>query len=95
MQGKKGSAKRLKASACPACRKRMDAATALFGEFAPKAGDVSVCFYCGAQLVFNSDMTLRLLTKRDGVDDATQRQLTALSKRIVMLRDSEKGHVQS
>lgn len=41
---------------CPACGRVLDAATQVDGPGAvPVAGDVTVCFYCGAGLVYTAD----------------------------------------
>lgn len=41
---------------CPVCESKLDAAHPTAGAPAPMPGDVSICFYCTAFLVFNDDM---------------------------------------
>jgi len=50
------------AGRCPACLKTLDGATHPSGNSLPTSGDVSVCAYCSAPLIFNDDLTLRTLT---------------------------------
>ncbi len=45
-------------SRCPACLKTLDGAFDPWRYAAPEAGDLSVCAYCTAPLVFNDDLTL-------------------------------------
>ena len=50
---------------CPLCGYFMDAATCVSAETLPlpKSGDISMCLSCGAALVFNKDLSLRLMTE--------------------------------
>ena len=51
---------------CPACGKKLDAATKLNDTDQPRAGDFSICFHCGVYLRFNEDSTtLRVATVDD------------------------------
>ena len=50
---------------CPICWKKLDAATATQKGTKPKAGDATVCICCGALLVFNDDLTVRLPTDEE------------------------------
>ena len=47
-------------SRCTGCGASLDAATA--SRATPRAGDVTVCFYCGHVLAFADDLSLRPLT---------------------------------
>ncbi len=40
-------------SACPKCNAKLDGATHVYGEGGPEPGDLSVCMYCSAALVFD------------------------------------------
>lgn len=51
------------AARCPACQSKVNSATDPTGRAVPVPGDLSVCAYCSAQLVFNSDLTVRLLLR--------------------------------
>ena len=48
-------------SACPCCGRKLDGATKTHGERkrGPKAGDLSLCVYCGEMLIFADDSYLR------------------------------------
>ena len=52
---------------CPSCNAKLDHSTAIDQVSAPTAGDLSVCFYCAEKLVFNEDLTLRLMTPADAL----------------------------
>jgi hypothetical protein len=50
-------------SECPVCGYTLTGATGAFDPTStPKPGDLSVCAKCAAPLVFNSDLTIRLLS---------------------------------
>lgn len=53
------------ASECPECGKKLDAATGVQADQAPRPGDVSICIYCRTWLRFTDDLTLRIMTKED------------------------------
>lgn len=46
---------------CPSCGADLPCSTAVDGEAQPSPGDVSVCMYCCAPLVFTEGLGLRLL----------------------------------
>lgn len=46
---------------CPGCNKTVNAATGTDGVSVPSQGDLSICFNCGTLLVFNEDLTVRIL----------------------------------
>ncbi len=46
---------------CPACLTTLSGAKDPEGTATPKPGDGSVCVYCTAALIFNSDLTLRVM----------------------------------
>jgi len=54
----------MKNARCPACLKRLDAATSL-SSATPAPGSVSVCAYCATYVVFQTDMTLRQARPED------------------------------
>jgi hypothetical protein len=45
---------------CPACDRKVDAASKLTGVGAPSPGDVALCLYCGYPGIYGDDMKLRL-----------------------------------
>jgi hypothetical protein len=53
---------RIPATACPGCRKVIDAVT---GTGRAKPGDVTMCAYCLVFLIFTDLMEQRLLTNRE------------------------------
>lgn len=50
---------------CPSCEMALDAATDAYGEATPEPGDLTVCIYCAAILVFTDTMGLRLPTDEE------------------------------
>lgn len=48
---------------CPACLRTLNGAAAIGRRATPRAGDLSVCCYCTALLEFNTDLTVRLLSR--------------------------------
>lgn len=75
--------------AAPCCGKVLDAAT---GTDRPSPADVSVCFECGSLLVFNDDLTLRILTAPElaALDAGTLAFLMRTRARVIELR-AERG----
>lgn len=49
---------------CPNCGHIADRASGCSGE-SPSEGDVSICLYCGAFLMFTSDLYQRMMGKDD------------------------------
>jgi hypothetical protein len=49
----------LKATPCPECRYKLDAATAAFSHAKPGPGDVTVCINCAALLEFTDELGLK------------------------------------
>ena len=46
---------------CLACRRRIECASSAFDDAEPKAGDITVCIYCGHIMAFRwSDRNLKL-----------------------------------
>lgn len=56
---------RVPSNRCPVCKYQMDAATGVEPETKPKPGDVSICWQCGAVLIFDTDLTSRLPTEQE------------------------------
>lgn len=50
---------RIGPSVCPSCGAEGDSATGVTTAQAPKAGDVSICFYCCEILVYADDLRMR------------------------------------
>lgn len=67
------------AGECPDCLERVDAASS-GGGHAPKAGDFSVCVFCGCILRFTEKMELR----RASEDDLADPKLTAPARDMLL-----------
>lgn len=50
---------------CVLCHGILNAATMVDGVDDPAVGDVSICVYCGNVMVFDDDMNLRAMTKKE------------------------------
>lgn len=74
----------------PCCGRALDAATSVEHEHRPAEGDVSVCAYCAALLVFDTEQRSRLMLKLEFVDlDAeTRRMLHRVQDTILQLREA-------
>lgn len=73
-----GKTRRTRPNKCLSCGAINDAATPAFGNDAPSAGSISICFDCGHIMAFKSDRSLRNLT-----DD--EMRLVAGDLRIIRL----------
>lgn len=85
--------KELPSCACPACAKELNAATPTKGEGMPKPGDYSLCFGCGSFLVFQQDLTVRLLTieEIETMDDENRNDLVRCRRMHAVMLDVAKG----
>ena len=74
---------------CPICGEKLDAASPAEGQGTPGPGDVSVCFYCTAFLVFGEDMAPELMSEETykALDRETLAELS-------MIRSLIKGQKQ-
>jgi hypothetical protein len=73
---------------CPACGEELGSAT---GVGKPKPGDVSVCAYCEALMVFNDDMTVRLMTEEEKRGLSTDgRAMLEIMRTVVQQRIRER-----
>ena len=50
---------------CPCCNAEIDSATDPMNKYTPEPGDASICFNCLAWLLFNDDLSLRMVTDDD------------------------------
>ena len=50
---------------CPKCGQVLDATVNMLGDEAPEPGNLSVCAHCTAYLVFNDDLTQRLMSDEE------------------------------
>jgi hypothetical protein len=75
---------------CPSCKKQLDASTAVQGNNgeAPIAGDLSVCFSCGAFLKFTGPSSTVCLSDAEfnKLDFETKRVLDC-GKQVVLSRN--------
>lgn len=73
---------------CPKCGRVQDACTNTQEDRAPRAGDVTVCFYCAARLELDAGLRLRELSAADlvALDPVTRNQLELVARSIVAWR---------
>lgn len=74
---------------CPSCGANLDAYAPSAGPpRAPVPGDLSVCFHCGVSLVFNPDLSLRLMMLLEFVQlsDAERAYLSAATAVVLEAR---------
>lgn len=70
---------------CPACKHRLTAATAIASDRGvPKEGDLTMCAYCTAFLVFKDDSTVRVMTLEEvgNLQDEERMLLVELRRRL-------------
>jgi hypothetical protein len=75
------------ASCCPACGRKIDAATGILNGASPAPGDLSVCWSCGEIMRFCQDLTLEAAGP-DEVQalDVTARRALLLAQRGIRRR---------
>ena len=56
---------RVPGSRCPLCGHKLDAAMGIDSDEPPDPGDYSVCINCASPLVYNDDLSLRLMTGQE------------------------------
>jgi len=75
---------RLPQDRCPVCEKDLDATTSIDHDSKPTTGDITVCLYCASFLMFNNNLTLRLITEQEMGDPSdTNREILITSRRII------------
>lgn len=81
-------------TACPCCGKTLNASGASGNdEGAPGEGDLSVCIYCATILVFDANMTLRLLPQAE-LETLPEETLIELHKMQTAIRSFNKHRMQ-
>jgi DNA-directed RNA polymerase subunit M/transcription elongation factor TFIIS len=75
---------------CPNCGTILNASEEVSSDTAPGPGDLTVCNYCGVAMIFNKDMTVRMLT--DGefavLDVETKQAIEAIASTCEYLESS-------
>ena len=69
-------------SSCPSCGEAMTGAAGVESDDAPTPGDISVCLYCRALLVFGNDLKLRMPTDAELIEMAGNKQMIAIVNAI-------------
>ena len=54
-----------KLDTCPECGKQIECNSNLIGQGSPNPGDIALCGYCGACLVFDHDLSRRQAIESD------------------------------
>ena len=81
-------------TSCPGCGNKLDASSGNDG-VPPKAGDASLCWYCGALLLYREDLTLRpmsTLEKVEHLEDPTFRRIHAELMEEIRSRARERAN---
>ncbi|MBO4228364.1 hypothetical protein [Bradyrhizobium neotropicale] len=72
-------------STCTGCGKEIGAASAIDDDSAvPKAGNITVCMFCGLIMAFADDLTLRDLTHAETIEVASDDRIIALQRSVAM-----------
>lgn len=80
---------------CPHCGAKVDAASQIGGEDAPRAGDVSLCVYCGEWNIFNEDMSIRKPTVDEYVEFGTAPEVKRVREAWVRMMENRKRNGQT
>jgi len=73
---------------CPRCAYRLTAATGLTHDETPEALDLTVCIRCGAALVFEPGLRMRLATEEDlrALDGETREEIARLQATVAHVK---------
>jgi RNase P subunit RPR2 len=87
----------IKNTNCPNCNHRLNAASNLEAGAGsgPKEGQYTICVYCKSVMVFNTDLSLRILSEEDieNFDDGTLLVMQRTMKRVEHWQEAEEiGH---
>lgn len=79
---------------CPVCESKLDAASPTTGAPAPMAGDVSICFYCTAFLMFNRHMMPEEISEEafEALEPEVQTELERVRQAIAKMKGRPKHH---
>jgi len=82
------TAHRLPESECPSCGYRVDAASGISTDEAPKPGDVTLCMKCGQVMQFTATLGVRGVQPASipGIDRATMRNIRRAQRAIAILK---------
>lgn len=69
---------------CPTCEHVLEAATGITTDDAPKPGDVTLCIYCAAILVFTDDLRVRLPKEEESNEFANDPRLMHTQQTVKM-----------
>lgn len=73
---------------CPKCERNIDGATGLVeGTPGPEEGDLSICAYCLTMLVFNEDLSSRVLGPEEFLELPTDARLQLSAAMAALVLD--------
>lgn len=77
---------------CPACGAEMGEVTSVYNDAAPAPGDMAVCIYCAAVLVFEEDLAAHPITaeEEEGLDNVERAELDKAQGLARMLIEAKK-----
>lgn len=79
---------------CPCCSSDAEADTALTDKYDPRPGDFSLCFNCGAVLVYSDDCTSLIKsdmeTLKNSVSETSYKQ-TIQVRRLILARYAKRN----
>ena len=90
-------ATKLKAQACPACGKLLDAASSIMdSERGPRNGDYTVCLYCAAILRYTKSMNLAPVTSDEILElrNEEPESFRALMKMVIAIRQFQRERAE-
>jgi hypothetical protein len=75
----------VEATSCPSCGHNLDAAAGVTADRAPEPGDVTICAYCGAGLVFGLGGRLYAMSEADARAVAERSPTFARARYVILL----------
>jgi hypothetical protein len=71
---------------CPSCSAKLDGVTDFEGDAVPSEGDITVCAYCQAVLVFGRELALRVACASDLESLDAEKKATLLRYRLAVIQ---------
>lgn len=73
---------------CPLCKRTLSASTNPYGNDSPSKGALTICLYCAAVLVFDSETTVHAITQAEelALPDDVREKLSTIQAAIKSLK---------
>jgi len=78
-----GEGQRVPLSFCPHCNAELDGCSGVDNDARPDPGDFTVCIECGSVSAFSRGLRLRVLTKREQLEAASDRRVCSAVRAVL------------